>query len=235
MKTPEIYRQGDINLNPEDNSYYLEVTLANSLIQLPIINVGNEEEVWIAWFDPRKQELANAGAIEIGEILAFINPSLAITPQSKKSVEMIQKAVNSTETQTGQDLPLLVLPGGFNQREVSITVGSEGFIISYHPVTSPNEPKYLGISKYQAALIQTALLEKNGVVLIDDIYSTGETIKATKQLLHMNLGDVSEIEDIPIVVVARETVMRDETPEEIPNLYSAITMPVVIGTLSSSP
>lgn len=170
-------------------------------------------------------------------MLIEINPGLIITPSSKKSGPMVSEAVQAASRELGKKMQLITLYGGKDVKAVKREVrpdarpGDRGYMVSYYPITSQDEPKYLGITPDDAWTVLCEYAEKDGnVAIVDDVYSMGATMKAARKLV----GSASFLKDlqpkdIPVLVVAREVAQGDTAPA--PGVFEAIILPVIVGQL----
>ncbi|NCN87433.1 MAG: hypothetical protein GW941_00905 [Candidatus Pacebacteria bacterium] len=227
---PKIYRAEDIKYHGDEP--YLEIILGQMVIQLLLKNVGsNQEPIWIAWFDPLEEKIKMAGSQALVEILdKLTNVSLAITPFSSKSIPMIVKACEKIE------LPLLDLVGSTDFDHIKAQTCQEDLIYAYFPITSQDKAKYLAFGEETVKHIQRVIRSGQGIVIIDDVYSSGATIKAILDGLKDILGEeLFKIADIEVVTVAREGILRNGEPvPEIDmekNLTYAVFIPEIIGDL----
>ncbi|MDH5532811.1 MAG: hypothetical protein OEX81_00090 [Candidatus Pacebacteria bacterium] len=227
-----IYRPEDIQFR--DDQPYLEIILGQMVLELALKNVGSDEEpVWIAWFDPREEEVKNAGTSALIEMLGKLdNVALAITPFSSKSMPMITEACDEVE------LPLLDLLGSRDFDEIKAQTHLEDRIYVYNPITSPDKPKYMAFGRQIEKHIKSAIKAGEKIVIIDNVYSTGATIKAILGGLKDILGRSYDPNLIEVVTVAREGVIHngDGVPpvDMEPNLMYDVFIPEVIGNLNEA-
>jgi len=207
------------------------------VLELALKNVGNDEEpIWIAWFEPREEEIRQAGTSALKEMIGKIdnadNIALAITPFSLKSGPMITDACDDL------GLPLLTLQGSKDLDELKQQVDDDEAIYSYYPVTSPDKPKHMAFGKQNRTHILAAVKRGEGIVIVDDVYSTGNTVKAILEGLKAILGELYESAQIDVVTVAREGVIHNgEEPSAInmeQDLIYDVYIPKVIGDLNAA-
>lgn len=230
--TPKVYRPEDIKYR--EDQPYLEIILGKMVLELLLKNVGSDEEpVWIAWFDPREEETKTAGTSALVEMLNKLDKvALAITPFSSKSIPMIRQACIDTE------LPLFDLIGSRDFTEISELTDRDYRIYAYNPITSPEKPKYLAFAHKVEKHILTAVKRGEKIVIIDDVYSSGATVRAILDGLKDILGDLYDPSMIEVVTVAREGVLQNGEPvPEVgmePNLLYDVFIPEVIGDLNAA-
>lgn len=229
----KVYRPEDIGFR--DGTPFLEITLGQIVLELALKNVGSEEEpVWIAWFDPRVEEVRNAGVSALVEMLSKIDDVvLALTPFSFKSGPMINDACKEL------NLPILTLQGSHDLEELKSQVGGDEKIYGYHPITSQNKPKYLAFGKEVRNYIASIIKLGKKIVIVDDVYSSGNTIKTILLGLKDILGsDLYAQAQIEVVTVAREGVIHNGA--EVPlididqDLIYDVYIPEVIGDLNAA-
>jgi len=229
---PKIYRPEDIKFRGEQP--YLEIILGQMVIELALKNVGSDTQpIWIAWFDPREEEVKQAGTSALVTMLVKLdNVSLALTPFSTKSMPMIRRACLEVE------LPLLELIGSKDFKEIKEQTDSGDSIYSYNPITSPEKPKYLAFGQQVEKDIKATIRRRGKIVIIDDAYSTGSTVKVILRGLEDILGNLYDPKLIEVVTVAREGVLRNG--EEVPvinmqqNLLYDVFIPEINGDLNSA-
>lgn len=229
---PRIYRPEDIKF--KNGNPYLSIILGQMALELAIKNVGSlESPIWIAWFDPREAEAQRAGTQSLVNILDEMgHAGLAITPFSSKSGLMIAEACREV------NLPLLMLEGSRDLAEIREKVGEKEKVYDYHPITSQEKPKYLAFGKKIRQEIFRTIRQGRQIVLIDDVYSSGATIKAVLLGLKDILGDLYQDTLVEVVTVAREGVIKNGEP--LPNidldqpLTFEVFIPEIIGDLKSN-
>ncbi len=229
---PKIYRPEDIKFR--DGNPYLSIILGQMAIELVLKNVGSEEKpIWIAWFDPREAQVQKAGTEALIQMLDEMGHlGLAITPFSSKSGPMIEEACREVK------LPLLTLKGGKDEDLLREEVGENGRIYGYYPITSPDNPKYMAFDEQSRQLILKTVKNGQQIGIIDDVYSSGATIKATLIGLREILGDLYDDTLIEVVTVAREGIIHNG--ESLPDLdldqplTFEVFIPEVIGDLQTA-
>jgi hypothetical protein len=229
---PKIYRPEHIKFR--DNQPYLEIILGQMVLELALKNVGSDEEpIWIAWFDPREEEVGEAGSNALVEMLGKLdNVALALTPFSSKSMPMIKAACDEVK------LPLLNLIGSRSFEDLKTQTDVDDRIYAYNPITSPDKPKYLAFGVQTEKHIRSAIRAGEKIVIIDDVYSSGATVKAILGGLQDILEDEYNPDLIEVVTVAREGVLHNGDPvpsvDMEPNLLYDVFIPEIIGDLNSA-
>lgn len=207
---PKVYRPEDIKF--KDGNPYLSIILGQMVLELALKNVGsNEKPIWIAWFDPREKTVRQAGTQALIDILDEMgHVGLALTPHSSKSGPMIAEACAEVE------LPLLTLPGSRDLDELKQQAGESAKIYSYHPITSLDQPKHMAFSEQIRRAILVTARYGDQIAIIDDVYSSGATIKAMLAGLKEILGELYNDTLVEVVTVAREGVI--ENGADLPDL-----------------
>lgn len=229
---PKIYRPEDIKFR--DGNPYLSIILGQMALELVLKNVGSQEKpIWIAWFDPRESEVQKAGTEALIQILDDMGHlGLAITPYSSKSGPMIEEACREVK------LPLLTLKGGKDETALREEVGQKGSVYGYYPITSPENPKYMAFDQEARQRILKTVKSGQQIGIIDDVYSSGATIKATLIGLREILGELYEDTLIEVVTVAREGVIHNGEPLPDHDLDQPLTfevfIPEVVGDLETA-
>ncbi|HML23267.1 MAG TPA: hypothetical protein PKD09_16550 [Aggregatilinea sp.] len=212
-------------------------------LPLKNVNAGKQDvpPVWIAWFDPLENEAGQVGVDLIAPALTQIAPDLTIQPASSKSEGMIAAAVQRAGTSLDRSIPLVTLLGGMDLDAVQAALVAEGvresdlpgWTVSYQPIT--------GKIKHMAVLPSVAdrmveILERGGqVTLVDDIYSSGATVRAAREVMGRALarrGYDAPATLFPVVAVAQEVEgdYDDAQRREI-NLVCDAVIPVIVGPL----
>lgn len=229
---PKIYKPEDIRFRDEEP--YLEILLGQMALELVLKNVGSATEpIWIAWFDPREKEVQEAGTKALVEMLNEIKDiSLALTPYSSKSGPMIKEACGLL------NLPLLTLQGSYDKNKLKQDHNSQHIYV-YHPITSLSNPKYMAFGKETRDYVLSVLRMGKKLVIIDDVYSSGNTVKTIllglKDILGEELYDNAQIE---VVTVAREGVIKNNEQISEIDLDKSLTfdvyIPEIIGDLNKA-
>lgn len=229
---PKVYRPENIKFR--DGNPYLSIILGQMALELLLKNVGSAEQpIWIAWFDPRESQVQKAGTEALVQILDEMGHlGLAITPYSSKSGPMIEEACFEVK------LPLITLHGGKDEQALKEQVGERGKVYGYYPITSQDKPKFMAFDSFAQAQILKTIQSGKQIGIIDDVYSSGATIKATLAGLKEIMGDHYDDTLIEVVTVAREGVIHNGDPLPDLDLDQPLTfevfIPEVIGDLNEN-
>lgn len=184
---------GPRNITRIDGMQRLDVVLAHTHFALPLVHLDIPEfhvDAAIGWFNPDPNvnpQIDEASTIIMGDMFRALDAKVVVMTNSSKSEHFIQMAM--------RDLPpeatLIILPGGKAESEgAAIQDRSSGTLISYTPVTGT--PKVMGYPKGAMNRDELRALCPNGkgIVIADDVYTTGETVRAMEQVL--GLGETDE-------------------------------------------
>jgi len=185
----------------------LNITLAKTGFKLPLVhlNFPGVEEAAIAWFDPNPEvnlQIDEAATIEMTDMLKRIRPKVVVMTNSSKSENFIKEAVKKLPKGTR----LIILPSGSEEEKLEEIEGrSSGELLSYTPVTGTK--KVMGYPKPVEGQTDYLTLEElkklcpdgKGLVIADDVYTTGETVRAMETVLGL-----SEAAEHHIAVIAIE-------------------------------
>lgn len=204
---------------------WLNVRLGGEGFLLPLVNVGSEvDPVAIAWFDPhpsRNPALCKAAARSMAGQLREIHPRLIVTPPSTKSGPFIEAA--ATLLHRLPPVKVITLIGGDD--ETSVSEQSVVSPVTYVPVTrlASGKPKFLGMDEAMVRDIRALSPDGNGMVLVDDIETTGSTIQAMAELLN--------ITNYEVAVIAKESELEDGgyPPTLLPNRHVVFYLPEIKG------
>ena len=120
--------------------------------------------------------------------------------------------------------------GGINPEQVKFRAGSDGFFLSYNPVTSTQQAKYIGLSQSQAQVIHRELTQGNTIVILDDVYGTGATANAMREIIRLSTENNIPDFQLPVLVVARE-VEGEYEGQEIETVFASIILPIIRNSL----
>lgn len=221
-------------IRADSGSWQFEIQINRAVFRLPLINVASEEKpVWIAWLDPNPAKnplLSEAAALEMAQLIGVHRPRLVVTPASTKSNHFVQEAVLRACAWCSTPIDFMVLAGGKNQEEVVKTAGSEDLVTAYHPVTSPTEPKYMGLTTEQAYRIRS-LNGSDGLLFVDDVRTTGGTAEAFQKLAGRVLATPEDFR-YPEAMLAAESVYGPDYPASLPShVQTLIHIPEFAGSL----
>lgn len=232
-RTIETTRPQNI-YSPRDVNWQRDALPIDGL-DLPLHEVATTPEgqkVYIAYFDPRVDEVLTYGSQSISTLLAKLNPSLVIQPASDKSEPMVNDALLETMTTTGIDIPSFTLLGGTDLTTITNELAKENvpenewsdWYETYTPITG--KKKYIGLTPNMLAGMAAIGLEN--ACLVDDVYSSGATVTAIRKLLARLSNKVDLQESLPAVVVAIEYEPPYDDQHRIANnVLASAAIPVV--------
>lgn len=187
-----------------EGKYRLHIRLSKTGFLLPLVhlNIPYPDEAAIGWFDPNPEknpQIAEAAGETMGNMLKNINPKVIVMTNSTKSEYFIRKAVKNLHKGTR----LILLPSGVDEEEVNYR--SSSGTRDYIPVTGTK--KWMGYPKKEESRQDYLSLEElkklcpngNGLVIVDDVYTTGATVKAMEEILK-----IKETDKHKVVVIAIE-------------------------------
>lgn len=184
----------------------LNITLAKTGFKLPLVhlNFPGVEEAAIGWFDPNPEvnpQIDEAATIVMTDMLKRIRPKVVVMTNSTKSEHFIKEAVKKLPKGTR----LIILPSGSEEeKRAEIEERSAGELLPYTPVTGTK--KVMGYPKPVDGQTDYLTLEElkklcpdgKDLVIVDDVYTTGETAKAMETVLGLNEADEHHIAVIAI-------------------------------------
>lgn len=208
----------------------LNITLAKTGFKLPLVHLnfpGVVEEAAIAWFDPNPEvnpQIDEAATIAMTDMLKRIRPKVVVMTNSSKSENFIKEAVKKLPKGTR----LIILPSGSEEEKLEeIKERSSGELLSYTPVTGTK--KVMGYPKPLDGQTDYLTLEElrklcpdgKGLAIVDDVYTTGETVKAMETVL--GLGETAEHH---IAVIAIEKQYDGQYREKVlpKNIHAAFNL-----------
>lgn len=247
MISKEIHIHTEKDVKKDGDDYSLEIVLDGQSFQLPIINVGGENQPeYIAILDPREPGIAEAGSNVLADMLQQLGVGLIITAPSSKSEEMIQSA----NEKAGIKKEPIIVTGGTNEEkqiltedevvEIASPMGEKHWIEECRPITLGEDapPKFFAINEADAKKIINVIQSGHKIAVVDDVYSSGATTEAIYKLINRALQAAGvKTPDVPIVVVAREALGGTEIFESqgrlkadnlALNLYASILIPVLL-------
>lgn len=227
MQPREIYTSKDIQTTGGGVAF-LEVVLAQNSLMLPMQRVAaSDRELLLAWVDPKRDDITEAGSQALAEILIELQPALVISPFSSKSIPMAAAAVDFFNQTRKEKAELLVLSGGKNEDQIRESIGEEGIILPYNPITSSLQEKFVGISKEHAEQIANHIIHGDLVALVDDVYGTGATINAVRAVIGLATDLEIPKTMLPAVVVARE-IEGDYEAQRLDHVFASIILPAIV-------
>jgi hypothetical protein len=217
----------------QEGQPYFPVKINGSQVELPGVVVGNNI---LAWLDPRREEVYRSGSREMAKILLSLLQAanypthvLLLTPPSKKSGSMMDLVVEEIIvelTAADQNTQVELFNGfvkGQTEAEVREKIGFDAAIVSYQPVTSPDQAIYLGANK---TALDALKIKAGAVYIIDDVFSKGETARAIRSLMS-EVGLINAME-IPVISLAREVAAEKfaSTPLQSDGVSCVFLIPV---------
>lgn len=217
---PITYTTEDIR--ERGGKLWLEIQLGGRGFLLPGVNAGTKDNpLMISWFNPDpaiNPELSKAAARSMAELLRKLKPRLIVTPPSSKSGQFIAEAAR----QYNPSVRVITLLGGDDQKAVQ--AASAGKIVEYLPVTrlASGKPKYLGMSVDMRRVIMQKTPNGYGMVIAEDVTTTGNTLAAMMQVM--------DVMNPQIAVIARESELNDAYPPRLEtNLRAVMHLPEIRG------
>lgn len=230
MRKPEIYNHSSVEHNDQGSSS-IKVNLAGQEIELPMQVVRTiTEELLLAWVDAKREDVTNYGALALADLLDQVQPNLVLSPFSSKSIPMATQAVDHWNKRNGRKVPLLTMYGGKDLEQVKSQAGRDGFTLGYNPVTSTQQAKYIGLSHNHAQIIHRELAQGNTIAILDDVYGTGATVNAVREIIRLSTGNDAPDFQLPVLVVARE-VEGEYEGQEIETVFAPIILPIIRTSL----
>lgn len=193
----------------------LNVELASTKFALPLVHLNIPQinvDAAIGWFNPDPNvnpQIDEASTILMGDMLQSLDAKAVIMTNSSKSEHLIQMAMKNLPPNT----PLIILPSGKEETDGAVIQGrSTGELVSYVPVTGT--PKVMGYPKDAITLEELRKLCPNGkgLVIVDDVYTTGETVRTMEKVLGLK-----EVNEHHVAVIAIEKQFDGETGKYIEN------------------
>jgi len=240
LTAKDLQKQGEGWMLPfgvNDRQTFLPVT------QVPSSN--GDAPTWIAWFEPRHQEVREIGASLMTPYIVLLDPGITIQAWSSKSMEMIGDSVENASKKMERDIPLITLLGGVNESEIQDALRNESvasehlhlWYKDYSPITGKH--KFVGVLPSMVPKIIAALKTGKSICIVDDVYSSGATVETIRQLLSEVLdraGITIAPREIPVVTAALEVFgAYDDAQRQANNVWSAVVIPVLSGDLPTHP
>lgn len=243
---PFVRTYGAEHITPDRK--FLRIMLNNRSFDLKLTNVGGEQTpAYIAWLDTHPPDaqhpdvdpnLPHASAEErahlIARMVSFYKRDITtiITPTSTKSIPSIEETVWIASHTLQKNLKLIILPGG--KDEGKIAQDSVLPPVVYHNVTSPIDDKFIGIKSEDYEWVQGLDSTKDGILCIDDVYTTGGTDFGMQTVINRTLH-LPEHTRHPLVVLATESPYGIQYPTKPPeHVFSVINLPEFVGGLPNT-
>lgn len=238
-----------------DRSSFLPILLAGNEYLLPWKYIGHPTEGdhrnyrnyadngdYIAYFDPRKRELCEAGAIELARMATPFHPTLIVTTESSKSGPMVQRAQDLLQESNGGQVDIVTF-AKMKLEDINESENNEaiGYYAQYSPITAAGRRIAMVVSHDNVNALRQHAVEGKAVFM-DDVISTGETERAAQRLVAAACRALVNIPlqlPIPTIAVMRECLigkdgkMQESSGQE--GIYYAVRTPVVPGTVARMP
>lgn len=171
--------------------YRLNIRLGKLGFRLPLVhlNFSGVEEGAIGWFDPNplvNPDIDREATIVMADMLKRMEAKVVVMTNSTKSENFIREAVKKLPRGTR----LILLPSGSEEEKgAQIEELSVGELVGYTPVTGTKKvmgyPKRVEGDKKYLTLEELKKIcpDGKGLVIADDVYTTGETVKAMEAIL----------------------------------------------------
>ena len=241
----------ELNLVPPEESNFpyhgLEVTIGQRNFVLPYEDVGRDgEHVFIPYFHPIEDpELGKAGAQELAKRFVDYKVDIVFTPSSRKSVPMMERAIDIASKQLQKELQLFVV-----RKENKDDFDSDSYkdVVSYETITPPYL-KAMAFSNFQLKMIKNLISESGTthdrqlvLALADDVISSGGTITTLRKVVAR--ASRYSAESLPAFAVIQEFPIRWGLeaidggpkikggiwkPEPDSNNHPVIITPVILG------
>jgi hypothetical protein len=216
------------NVVERGEKFWLRITLNDRGFDLPLVDVGTPEKtVAVAWLNPDptvNPELAQAASETTRKTLLGLHTNFVVMTASSKSEWYIQNAVARLSECTLVRLP------SYTDRGRAVDESMEGSMVEYMPVTglATNTPKYMGLPKNFAELVRQFSFGTLRMTLVDDVYTTGATLRAMEMTIEP-FGKYMQATH-HIAVLAREAAFEVGYPPNLPpGLHASIALPEFIG------
>jgi hypothetical protein len=233
------------DLQQRGENWFLPFGVNGRQTSLPVTRVpssNGESPTWIAWFEPRHQEVREIGSSLMTPYIVLLDPGITIQSWSSKSMEMIGDAVDTASQEINREIPLITLLGGEDESKIQDALLRESvpkdelhlWYKDYSPITGKH--KFVGILPSMVPQLIAALKTGKNICILDDVYSSGATVETIRQLLSEVLGREGITiapRDIPVVTAALEVFGEyDDTQRQAKNVWSAVVIPVLSGDLT---
>lgn len=215
---PIAYGKEDVR--QRNGKLWLEISLGGRRFLLPGVNAGTADSpLMISWFDPNplvNPQLSEAAAVSMTALFKKLKPRIIVTPPSSKSGPFITEAARRYDS----SMRVTTLLGGDNRELVQME--SIEPVVDYLPVTrlASRIPKYLGVSARMRVDILRSGQNGFGMVIAEDVRTTGNTIAA--------MMNVMKVEHSQIAVIANESELTKGYPPRLsPNIRTVMHLPEI--------
>lgn len=229
-ETPR-YTAEDVVTNGDSKA--LKVKIGGKELLLPALTVGDET---IFIFDPNKTEVGQAGGAALLDLLSEHSSALdvktsaifrVLTPQSDKSTEMITNVTHKLHQKTNREFrldPYMFLKAK-SRGELERKLGENALIVDYSPIT--RKSSFMGISEENAMILWAEHTQGVQFLQLDDVISTGATVRAIEMLVAQVLRDSEAAASVPVFAVAREIPEHISLENDPENWSYSIIIPVL--------
>jgi predicted amidophosphoribosyltransferase len=118
-----------------------------------------------------------------------------------------------------------------SREELERKLGKKALIVDYSPITQKSS--FMGISEESAQILRGEYRQGIQFLQLDDVISTGSTVKAIETLLSQVLEDPEAAAQVPVFAVARE-IPEHVSFENDPDTWSYSLVIPVLEALSAS-
>lgn len=225
LKT-NIYLPVDIN----GTRHYLRV--------IPIVSKDKAIVGYMCWYDPRHTDLAKDSASEMIEMGKRVTPDarLAITMQSSKSTELTTTVCDGMGV--GKSSRVMYSKCSVDEAVSLATSGKDGWGTLVQTITSGGEDVGVKVDARGLSLMANSPVEN--MLVLDDIYSTGGTVRGLRSGVWRAKSDIGEEVDrdrIKVLVAGIEVEDADLTEGYVPpnNVHGLFAFPVISNPIVKTP
>lgn len=215
---PIAYGKEDVS--ERNGKLWLAIGLGGRRFLLPGVNAGTvDSPLMISWFDPNplvNSQLSEAAAVSMTAMFQKLKPRIIVTPPSSKSGPFITEAARRYDPY----VRVITLLGGDNRELVQAQ--SIEPVVDYYPITrlASKIPKYLGVSARMRVDILRSGQNGFGMVIAEDVRTTGNTITA--------MMNVMKVEHPQIAVIANESELTIGYPPRLStHMKAAMHLPEI--------
>lgn len=217
---------------------HLVVVFGGNPHTLKWTNVSSDPrlQVLIPWLDPKEDpDMGMDAAEDMAKIAKDLGVGMGIGFPSSKSEPMTRHAwETAVEADDNDGLTM------FSRARKIEDIPEElrFYAVAYNPVTSPDEAWYLYPDKLESVeAIREAYSQGEKIALFDDVYSSGGTIWAGREIINKVLGLNATKEELalefPGIVAMWETADARNNPPPPDGLYPVIIAPVIVVPVDS--